>query len=114
MNWKLIKEQLIQFLKDELSKTGLKKVTVGISELKEETLKVYPNPFIEKVELEWGRNIKNGSINLFDIYGRLVFNESKVSGNSYLLRRNELAKGVYFVEVKDGNQFSWAEILIAK
>ncbi len=31
MNWKPIKEQLIQFLKDELSQTGLKKVTVGIS-----------------------------------------------------------------------------------
>jgi len=31
MNWQVIKEQLIHFLKDELSKTGLKKVTVGIS-----------------------------------------------------------------------------------
>jgi len=31
MNWIAIKEQLIQFLKDELNKTGLKKVTVGIS-----------------------------------------------------------------------------------
>ena len=31
MNWKLIKEQLIEFLKDELQKTGLEKVTVGIS-----------------------------------------------------------------------------------
>jgi len=31
MNWKLIKEQLIEFLKDELNKTGLEKVTVGIS-----------------------------------------------------------------------------------
>jgi len=31
MNWQPIKEQLINFLKDELVKTGLKKVTVGIS-----------------------------------------------------------------------------------
>ncbi len=31
MNWQLVKEQLIKFLKDELSKAGLKKVTVGIS-----------------------------------------------------------------------------------
>jgi len=31
MDWKLIKEQLIHFLKDELAKTGLEKVTVGIS-----------------------------------------------------------------------------------
>jgi len=31
INWQVIKEQLIQFLKDELNKTGLKKVTVGIS-----------------------------------------------------------------------------------
>ena len=31
MNWQDIKEQLIDFLKDELAKTGLKKVTVGIS-----------------------------------------------------------------------------------
>ena len=31
MNWQPIKDQLINFLKDELAKTGLKKVTVGIS-----------------------------------------------------------------------------------
>lgn len=31
MNWKNIKEQLITFLKDELKKTGLNKVTVGLS-----------------------------------------------------------------------------------
>lgn len=89
-------------------------ITVGISELKEEALKVYPNPFIEKVELEWGRNFINGSVKLFDIYGRLVFNETKVNGNSYLLRRNGLTNGVYFVEIKDGNQFSWSEKLIAR
>lgn len=31
MNWKNIKEQMITFLKDELKKTGLSKVTVGLS-----------------------------------------------------------------------------------
>ncbi len=31
INWQIIKEQLIRFLKDELNKTGLKKITVGIS-----------------------------------------------------------------------------------
>lgn len=31
MNWQSIKEQLIKFLKDEVEKTGLKKVTVGLS-----------------------------------------------------------------------------------
>lgn len=31
MNWESVKSQLIAFLKDEVSKTGLKKVTVGIS-----------------------------------------------------------------------------------
>ena len=31
MNWESIKNQLITFLKDEVAKTGLKKVTVGIS-----------------------------------------------------------------------------------
>lgn len=31
MNWERIKKQLITFLKDEVKKTGLKKVTVGLS-----------------------------------------------------------------------------------
>jgi len=31
MDWKNIKEQLITFLRDEVAKTGLKKVTVGLS-----------------------------------------------------------------------------------
>ena len=31
MNWQSIKEQLIKFLKDEVEKTCLKKVTVGLS-----------------------------------------------------------------------------------
>ena len=89
-------------------------VAVGVSEVEVEALKVYPNPFIEKVELKWGKKIKSGFINLFDIYGRLVFNDSKINGDSYLLRRNGLAKGVYFVEVNDGSQFSWSEKLIAR
>lgn len=31
MDWKDIKEQLITFLKDEVSKSGLERVTVGLS-----------------------------------------------------------------------------------
>ena len=88
--------------------------TVGISEIEQKTIIAYPNPFYEKIELNWNYEIGNGSIALFDVYGKLVFQEKNINGKSYLLKRNDLPSGIYIAIIKDQNQFNWSSKIIAQ
>ena len=88
--------------------------TVGIDEIGQKTITVYPNPFHEKIELDWSYEIKNGSIELFDVNGSLVFQEKNINGKSYLLERKGIPNGIYIAVIKGENQFSWSSKIIAR
>ncbi len=88
--------------------------TVGIVEAEEnnEGL-IYPNPFHDKAHVQWNKNIQNGTIEIYDIFGKLIFTEDKISGLSYELKRNNMGAGIYIVELKSENKIRWKGKLIA-
>lgn len=89
-------------------------ITVGLNDLEKETLIVYPNPFVNEVEVAWGKLIKNGSLQLFDVIGSLIYEKTDINGKSYLLERGGISKGIYWVLIKDGSKFSWSSKVIAQ
>jgi hypothetical protein len=73
---------------------------------------VLPNPstsyftiFIE------GKNNLPAIIRITDMYGRVIIQRSGVSANSYHKIGNELIPGVYFVEVRQGEEQKVAKLI---
>ncbi|MCF8371180.1 MAG: T9SS type A sorting domain-containing protein [Bacteroidales bacterium] len=59
---------------------------------------VAPNPMKQSALVTIPESYKNGLIQLFDITGKLLF-EDNLSGNSYYLEQPNLAKGVYWIRL---------------
>ena len=67
-------------------------------------VKIYPNPFFQDVNIETeGNSAFPLTILLINTLGEVVFN-TKVQSNKTHLSIPNLLKGVYFLEVNDGNQ----------
>ncbi len=57
----------------------------------------YPNPFSNKtrIDLASGNYLHNGSYALYDVRGNQVATKSKLVGDSFLIEKGNLAKGIY-------------------
>lgn len=80
------------------------------------TLNVFPNPAQEEVTLQFHTNeTGNYTINVIDVYGRIVKNEfdTAVSGeNSHTVLLNNIDKGMYFIIVQKGSTISKTKVVI--
>lgn len=59
---------------------------------------IYPNPFSTESLLSFDREIKNGLLVITDVMGRKVAKEN-FSGKEYILKRNTMVDGIYFLQV---------------
>lgn len=83
----------------------------------ENSLSVYPNPTSNgfKVEINQFDNSEIGSIQLFDISGKLIetTNIQIESGtNEYLLETNQLAPGTYILNILSAEKFKPVKVII--
>ena len=77
-------------------------VPVAIEENFEESeLTIYPNPFNDITKVKWGQAIYDGKVEIYDIAGKLVYEEFGVSGDYYKLNRSLIKAGVYFIKIED-------------
>lgn len=84
--------------------------TVGLTNFTEQTsftdvplLKVYPNPADEQIMVDFNLpNISDGSIEICDMYGKLVYAEdfNNLYADSRIIDVNHLAEGIYFISVR--------------
>ncbi len=65
-------------------------------------IEVYPNPFNNFTQIKMGDlHLENGNFELYDLSGRLVF-QQQFSGNQFTFHRNEnILSGNYFYKVMD-------------
>jgi len=81
-------------------------IITGISDKKEqEVLKAYPNPGSGKIRIVAPNNIDltNTTIQVFDVTGRTVFNESWMDAQQeFLIDVSQLANGQYNITLNDG------------
>ena len=69
----------------------------------QEKLNIYPNPINSQAIISWESNINNGFIEVYDVSGKLVFKQNGLSGNQYAFQKDNLKKGVYFINIIDRN-----------
>ena len=61
---------------------------------------VYPNPFRQQFTVSSDMYLENATLKIFNLQGQLV-REAKVSGQEILIDRNEIASGMYFVQISN-------------
>jgi hypothetical protein len=77
---------------------------LGVSNLDEINLRVYPNPFREETTVDFGRTVDEVIIKVVDVYGKLIELHELSNIDKYIIKRNKKASGVYFLEIESINQ----------
>jgi len=81
-------------------------ITVGIDELNNAVVSVYPNPTDNFIYVE--TNTETGSqclIEVHDVYGRII-SSTEITDNKTIVDLSEMASGVYFLKVIDGEKIT--------
>lgn len=80
---------------------------VGIDEHLLSTIKLYPNPTSDEINMEWGMEYEISSIEVFDVYGKLIRTVATENHNSpsqtARINVSGLADGMYFVRFTTQN-----------
>jgi hypothetical protein len=82
-------------------------ITLGNDEFKEINLEMtaYPNPTIDILNLVVVNDkLDNLSYNIFDINGKLVSINSKITTSETKVSLQELNQGIYFLAIKENNK----------
>lgn len=76
----------------------------------------YPNPFIDQLNFNFSNKIIGPvTISIFDISGRLVYNQQKeVSQNLLTIKNLHFAAGAYFVKLEATNYSHFTNIIQSK
>ncbi len=79
-------------------------IKTEIDEIVGGLVKMYPNPANDKVTIETGDfNSTDLYVFIYDITGKMRLSANKSLTNKFDIDLNQLVKGVYFVELKSGN-----------
>jgi hypothetical protein len=80
--------------------------SIGINEFPETAfdLQLYPNPFSSQTTLQTNQFLKDACCTVYNIYGQQVKQIKNISGQSLMLFRGELASGLYFFWLSEGNK----------
>jgi hypothetical protein len=69
---------------------------VGLNNLSENSILVYPNPAKNLLTIQLGTSLK-GSLNFTDISGKLIFSK-EITSTQTQLALNQLSAGTYFIQ----------------
>ncbi|MDP7567629.1 MAG: T9SS type A sorting domain-containing protein, partial [Flavobacteriales bacterium] len=86
--------------------------TTGLISTDGIALNIYPNPFKDETTVDFGRVIKEATITVIDVYGKLIETHKLESQDTYIIKRNTKASGVYFLEIEIEGEKSMIQKLI--
>ena len=107
MDEPLTREEMVEAIKEDI-KTTKKIVTNIITELK-----VWPNPSMGELWLQWPNGVKKGEVKIVDITGRMVYSTEIYRDRDFTqLQANYLNPGVYFISLKSDQGFHGKSTLV--
>ena len=68
-------------------------------------LSIYPNPFKEETTIDFGVRMQQVSIRLVDVFGKLIEQHDLRDIDKYIIKRENKASGIYFVEIEINQQY---------
>jgi len=64
------------------------------------SLSIYPNPFKDETTVDFGKEIDAASIRVVDVFGKLIGDYRVTNTDKYILKRENKASGIYFMEIE--------------
>jgi len=64
------------------------------------SLSIYPNPFKEETTVDFGRMVEQASVRVVDVFGKLIEEHSVTNTDKHVLKRENKASGIYFMEIE--------------
>lgn len=82
------------------------KTSVGIEEdpFKQSAHTIFPNPFNSSAIIQLNSPLYNAELTIYNAYGQIVNKVKNISGYEILLSRNNLATGMYFLQLIENNE----------
>ena len=87
-------------------------ISTGVEESSVFDVSIYPNPFKKETTVDFGRVIKEATISVVDVYGKQIEAYIISNTNKHILKRNNKASGIYFVEIEVGEVKLFTKIII--
>jgi len=88
----------------EMNSNSFEYLTTGISQVSSDlVLSIYPNPFKDETTVDFGRVIKQASVRVVDVFGKVIEEHSITNTDKHILKRENKASGIYFVEIEVEN-----------
>jgi hypothetical protein len=78
--------------------------STGLEESSFFEVSIYPNPFREETTVDFGMEIKEATISVVDVFGKKIESYIIRNASQHILKRNNKASGIYFVELEVGEQ----------
>jgi hypothetical protein len=86
---------------------------VGVNEQTAvEGLTLYPNPFSTKLTIMTRQEMRSACLELFNIMGEKVYECKGFTGNRFILERNGISAGLYFVRISEGDRIFSEKVII--
>lgn len=79
----------------------------------ENSIKIFPNPTNNYVEIQIHENISDFSLKMIDLYGKLIYFKDNVinNGDSFRINIDNYSKGLYLIEIKSKNN-KWKKKIV--
>lgn len=68
------------------------------------SIKFFPNPFSLQTTLQVNKNLSNATLTVYNCFGQTVEQIKNINGQTVVLSRDNLASGLYFVQLSQDNQ----------
>lgn len=94
---------------------SVREITVGINEqIVNQNPVCFPNPTKDQVQIHLDKEIANGTVSIFDLSGRLVFENNYSKTNTIRLNLKELGfhSGIYFISIIFNNNIYRSKIIL--
>ena len=78
----------------------------------EVSFRVYPNPFRKEATVDFGYTVKEATISIVDIYGKLIEQHELTNANSFVITNKNKASGVYFMKMETESELYNKKIII--
>jgi hypothetical protein len=95
---------------DEFTGTINVSTLSSVAQKQSDVFSIFPNPIIETATLKTVQPIS--TFQMIDILGNVVRYAENIQNNFMAIHKNELKSGIYFVEIKTGNNTQIKKVII--
>jgi uncharacterized delta-60 repeat protein len=74
--------------------------------------RIYPNPFFSQTTIQTDPLLKNATLTVYNLHGQEVKQIKNLSGQTITLNRDNLPKGLYFIQLTQDNKILSADKLV--